>query len=100
MTSDGVYGLQRGLKNAGVKAMIVSLWSVDDEATSLLMQAFYRHLKTEDIHTAFHHAREELIATGREPSRRFNSKQLKMTKLEPSFDLPQFYNAFILIDIF
>ena len=100
MTSDGVYGLQRGLKNAGVKAMIVSLWSVDDKATSLLMQAFYRHLKTEDIHTAFHHAREELIATGREPSRHFNSKQLKMTKLEPSFDLPQFYNAFILIDIF
>lgn len=100
MTGDGVYGLQRGLKNAGVKAMIVSLWSVDDEATSLLMQSFYKHLKANDIHTAFHLARKELVETGRETTRRFNSKQLKMTKSEPSFDLPQFYNAFILIDVF
>lgn len=99
LTGDGVYGLQRGLKNAGVKAMIVSLWSVDDEATSLLMQSFYRHLQSNDVHTSFHLARKELIETGRETSRRFNSKQLKMTKSEPSFDLPQFYDAFILIDV-
>lgn len=99
MTGDGVYGLQRGLKNAGVKAMIVSLWSVDDEATSLLMQSFYSHLKTNDIHTAFHKARKELIETGKESVRRFDSKHMKIIESAPSFDLPEFYNAFILIDV-
>ena len=99
MTDDGVYGLQRGLKNAGVNAMVVSLWSVDDEATSILMQSFYSHLKTDDIHTAFHKARKELIATGKESSRKFDSKHMKVTHSEPSFDQPEYYNAFILIDI-
>ena len=99
MTGDGVYGLQRGLKNAGVNAMIVSLWSVDDAATSLLMQSFYSHLKTDDIHTAFHKARKELIETGKESVRRFDSKHMKMIESSPSFDLPEFYNAFILIDV-
>lgn len=99
ITGDGVYGLQRGLKNAGVSAMVVSLWSVNDEATSLLMQSFYKHLKTEDVHTAFHHARQELIETGRETTRRFDSKHMKMVESGPSFDLPEFYNAFILIDV-
>lgn len=99
MTDDGVYGLQRGLKNAGVNAMVVSLWSVDDEATSILMQSFYSHLKTDDIHTAFHKARRELIETGKESTRRFDSKRMKATHSEPSFDQPEFYNAFILIDI-
>lgn len=99
MTGDGVYGLQRGLKNAGVKSMIVSLWSVNDEATSILMQSFYSHLKTNDIHTAFHKARKELIETGKETTRRFDSKHMKMIQSAPSFDFPEFYNAFILIDV-
>lgn len=99
VTEDGIYGLQRGLKNAGVNAMIVSLWSVDDEATSILMRSFYSHLKTEDVHTAFYNARNELINTGKEPGTRFNSKLMKRNPTPTAFDLPQFYNAFILIDI-
>lgn len=99
MTGDGVYGLQRGLKNAGVKAMIVSLWSVDDEATSLLMQSFYAHLATDDIHTAFHKARRELIDTRKETFRQFDARRLKTVESAPSFDFPEFYNAFILIDV-
>lgn len=99
MTDDGVYGLQRSLKNAGVKAMILSLWSVDDEATSALMQAFYRHLKTEDIHAAFMHAREELINTYREPAEQFDPALMVSERTAPNFGLPEYYNAFVLIDV-
>ena len=39
--SDGVFGLQRGLKQAGVKAICASLWNVNDFSTSQFMQSFY-----------------------------------------------------------
>lgn len=41
--SDGVFGLQRGLKKAGAGAILMSLWKVSDEATTVLMKSFYRH---------------------------------------------------------
>ena len=41
--SDGVFGLQRGFKKAGVQSEIVSLWPVDDEATSVFMTSFYKY---------------------------------------------------------
>ncbi len=40
---DGVFGLQRGFKKAGVQSILMSLWKVDDEATCLLMIEFYKH---------------------------------------------------------
>lgn len=99
MTDDGIFGLQRSLKSAGVKAMILSLWSVDDDATSTLMQAFYKHLQTEDTHTAFMHAREELVNSNREPTSRFNPELMKTETTGDDFANPYYYNAFILIDI-
>ena len=48
ITPDGVAGLQRGFKRAGAKAMLLSLWDVDDEATSLLMRSFYGRLMAGD----------------------------------------------------
>ena len=48
ITNDGVAGLQRGFKRAGAKAMLLSLWDVDDEATSLLMRSFYGRLMAGD----------------------------------------------------
>jgi len=39
--ADGVAGLQRGLKMAGVQTMMMSLWDVNDEATGMLMTGFY-----------------------------------------------------------
>ncbi|WP_243713886.1 tetratricopeptide repeat protein [Nostoc sp. 106C] len=45
ITGDGVIGLSRSLITAGVKSVIVSLWSVPDNSTALLMTEFYRHLQ-------------------------------------------------------
>ena len=43
ITSEGVFGLQRAFKKAGVQTLIMSLWKVDDGATSLFMQTFYKY---------------------------------------------------------
>lgn len=42
--TDGVFGLQRGFKNAGVHTLLMSLKSVYDESTALLMVEFYKGL--------------------------------------------------------
>lgn len=44
ITTEGVWGLQRAFKQAGVQTIVMSLWQVDDEATSLFMQYFYKEL--------------------------------------------------------
>lgn len=44
ISSEGVFGLQRGFKKAGVNSLMVSLWEVDDKATQLLMTSFYHQL--------------------------------------------------------
>lgn len=56
---DGVYGLRLAFKRAGVRTMVMSLWDVNDESTSLMMMAFYRHLMSGDgKRKAFRKARE------------------------------------------
>ena len=61
---DGVMGLQRGFKKAGVNSLLMTLWKVDDEATHLFMTKFYEQLakgssKQESLVDAQRYLREE-----------------------------------------
>ncbi len=60
--AEGVYGLQRALKIAGVKYMIISLWQVPDKETSTFMVTFYRNLiyTNIEIEKAFHKTQQEM----------------------------------------
>ena len=52
--SEGVEGLQRGFKMAGVRYIIMSLWQVPDKETTEFMETFYDNwLGGLDIHEAF-----------------------------------------------
>jgi CHAT domain-containing protein len=42
---DDFVGLNRAFIYAGTPSVVASLWSVNDQATALLMTAFYRHLR-------------------------------------------------------
>ena len=44
INNDGVEGLQRAFKAAGVNTLVVTLWKVDDAATELMMTEFYKNL--------------------------------------------------------
>jgi CHAT domain-containing protein len=75
--SEGVYGLQRSFKMAGVKYIIMSLWQVPDKETSEFMSLFYKSvLKTNDIEQSF------------------RITQLKMRKKYA----PYYWAAFVLIE--
>lgn len=99
VTHDGVFGVQRGLKSAGVKAMIVSLWKVSDQASSMLMTNLYRYLaKGYPLSMAFDAARHDLqyyspSGAGEEDFDMWDDE------LFP-FATPYFTNAFVLIDDF
>ena len=58
VTGEGVFGLQRAFKMAGVQTILMSLWPVDDAATQLMMTEFYRHWieQKESKSEAFAHA--------------------------------------------
>ena len=42
-STEGVFGLQRAFKAAGVETLVISLWKIPDAQTAALMQLFYTH---------------------------------------------------------
>jgi CHAT domain-containing protein len=59
--SEGVFGLQRAFKMAGVKNIIMSLWKVPDTQTAELFELFYEECFTgKTIHEAFHSAQAKM----------------------------------------
>ena len=80
--SEGVFGLQRAFKLAGANTLIMSLWKVKDDATSILMQEFYKNwLSGKSKHEAFKEAQMSL---------RRNEDE--------GYTAPYYWAAFVMID--
>lgn len=80
LNNQGVFGLQRAFYIAGAKNLIMSLWSVDDDATQLLMTAFYKEWSLNPS--------QEMI------SKAFNKAQREVQKKYPQ---PYYWGAFVLL---
>ena len=66
--SEGVWGLQRAFQVAGVRYLVMSLFKVDDQITSLLMSEFYAHLfNGDDVLQAFKKAQNKIRETSDKP---------------------------------
>ena len=62
---DGVFGLQRGFKNAGVRTLLMSTKKVYDQTTADMMVSFYRHLAEGlSMRESLVKAQQELRANG------------------------------------
>lgn len=79
VNGEGVFGLQRAFKMAGAQTLILSLWPVDDAATQMLMEHFYRHWIGEqmDMRSAF---------------------RLAQNAVREDMEYPEYWAAFVLID--
>ena len=78
ITGEGVYGLQRAFKIAGVQTIIMSLWEVSDTATELMMTNFYSSL-----------------ASGKSKRDSFDAA---ITEVKKEFEGPEYWAAFIMLD--
>ena len=104
VTDEGAAGLLRGLKNAGAKTVIVSLWSVDDNATMMFMKEMYRLLgEGYSKYDAFRGARANLrnFKTPN-PGRKFSRKKFSTTEDGVRefyiYDEPYYWAPFIIVD--
>ncbi|MCT7958531.1 CHAT domain-containing protein, partial [Laspinema palackyanum] len=76
---EGLVGLTRGFMYAGTPRLVVSLWSVDDNATAVLMSKFYG----------------KLLSQGVTPAEALREAQLEMLASE-DWKSPYFWAAFTL----
>ncbi|MCC5946265.1 MAG: CHAT domain-containing protein [Bernardetiaceae bacterium] len=77
VSGEGVYGLQRAFQQAGAKTVLMSLWKVSDEATQVLMSAFYQNL-----------------LAGQPKQKAFKNAQLS---LKAQFPEPYYWGAFVMM---
>lgn len=62
----GVISLEQAFLMAGAKAVVASLWNVEDQSTTVLMESFYRHLaEHEDKALALAHAKRDFLEQNR-----------------------------------
>jgi CHAT domain-containing protein len=67
--NEGVYGLQRAFKIAGVKEMLITLWQIPDRETKELMQVFYANiLQGDSYYTALKKAQLQMKANNPDPA--------------------------------
>jgi CHAT domain-containing protein/predicted negative regulator of RcsB-dependent stress response len=76
---EGLVGLTRGFMYAGARRVLVSLWNVNDKATALLMQHFYRHM----------------LKDNQSPAASLRAAQVEMSKLK-QWQSPYYWAAFTL----
>lgn len=106
ITDEGAAGLVRGLKNAGAKTVLATLWSVDDKSTRLFMQEFYRLLNDgKTKHEAYSGAQQYLKDYVHSvPTWNFSPKTLSRegeTQYNVTrYDTPYYWAPFIIIDDF
>jgi CHAT domain-containing protein len=67
--TQGVQGLQRSFHKAGVKTTVTSLWSVQDAATSELMEEFYTRLWGKEKISRIEALRQAQLAILKNPER-------------------------------
>lgn len=79
VAGEGLIGMTRGFMYAGAPRMVVSLWSVDDRATSVLMARFYKRM---------------IEGEKQPPSAALRSAQIEMWK-NPGRKAPYFWAGFI-----
>lgn len=82
VSSEGVFGLQRGFKKAGVNSIVMSLWRVNDAATHLLMTEMYKNL-------AIGQTKREALS---------NAQNILRSAEGGLFDKPEYWAAFVIID--
>lgn len=64
-TTGVVYGVANAMKTSGVPQILISLWDIPDEATSVAMTSFYQHLMTGvSTHEALSLTRKDVISNG------------------------------------
>jgi len=80
ITEDGIEGLQRAFKSAGVETLVMSLWKVDDKATEMLMEEFYK-----------------LLIKGYSKDDAFQSAKAKV-RSKKSYSSPYYWASFIMLD--